>query len=216
LQALDDLDAAPDDEHVEGPEEEEADPDAGGVGGGGGPEDLGHRPDGLATDPALDAEPAAGDEGSEDGGHVGAEDAEAGSDVDGERDAVLGSSVGVEDHRDEDDEVAEEDGEDGLLPAHAACDEAAGEHVGGDADGHGDPEGGVVVEAPGAVFAGDGGEVFVPESVADVGGSGDGREDHRARVGPLSDDSFVDLWLSEVYRLEQTQERRPTRAAVTS
>ena len=171
LEALDGLDALPDDEHVEGPEEEEADPDAGGVVGGGGDEDFGHGPDGLAADPTLDAEPAAGDEGSEDGGDVGAEDAEGGSDVDGKGDAVFGSGVGVEDHRDEHDEVAEKDGGDGLEPAHAAGDEAAGEHVGGDADGHRNPEGGVVVEAPGAVFAGDGGEVFVPESVADVGGS---------------------------------------------
>ena len=48
-----------------------------------------------------------------------------------------------------------------LIPAR---DETAGEHVGGDADGHGNPERGVVVDAPGALGLGDGREVFVVQS----------------------------------------------------
>src|SRR5262249_33667681 len=82
---------------------------------------------------------------------------------DGEWDAVLRARVRVEDHWDKHDDVAEQDGEDGLLPVHAAGDQAGGEHVGRYADRHGDPEGGEVGGSPGALFGRDGGEVFVVE-----------------------------------------------------
>ena len=54
----------------------------------GGPEDVDHGGDGLAADPALDAEPAAGHEGSEECGDVRPAGAEAGADEDREGDAV--------------------------------------------------------------------------------------------------------------------------------
>ncbi|PIQ96745.1 MAG: hypothetical protein COV67_07830 [Nitrospinae bacterium CG11_big_fil_rev_8_21_14_0_20_56_8] len=67
----------------------------------------------------MDAEPAAGDERPQDGGHVGAEDSERRPAIDRVGDAVLRARVGVEDHRKKDDAVAEEDGQDGLIPVHA-------------------------------------------------------------------------------------------------
>ncbi len=74
--------------------------------------------------------------------------------VDGERDAVLRAGVGVEDHRDQDDDVAEEDGQHRLPPVHALVDQRRGEHVGRDAGGHRDPQGGDVAQAPACAAAG--------------------------------------------------------------
>ena len=133
------FDAAEDDENVEGPESEEANPDTVGRLSDGGPEDLEHGVDGLAADPGLDAEPSAGHEGAQDGGNVGASHAERGAHENREWDAVLGSRVGVEQHGHEYDQVAEQDSPDRLPPAHAAGDQTGGEHVGRDADGHRDP-----------------------------------------------------------------------------
>ena len=118
----------------------------------------------CAADPGLDAEPSAGYEGAEHCGEIGSAGAEAGAHEDGKWDSVLRAGVGVEQHGDEDDEVAEQDGEDGLLPVHAACDERRGEHVGGDLHGHGEPEGDVVVGGPGALCWCGGGEVGVVEA----------------------------------------------------
>jgi hypothetical protein len=101
----------------------------------------------------------AGDEGSEECGDIGAADSPGGAAVDGEGDSVTCAGVGVEDHRDEDDGVGEKDGEDGLVPVHAAVDERGGEGVGGDAGGHGDPQRGDVPGSPFAPGGGDGGHV---------------------------------------------------------
>jgi len=157
LQEADGFDAAENYGDVEEPEEEEA-------GGGAlrevlpaGDEGDEHGVDGFAADPGLNAEPAAGYQGAEDGWDVGAEDAERGAGENGEGNAVLRAGVGVEDHGDKDENVAEENGEERLLPVHAAGDHAAGEEVGGDIDAHGDPQGGVAVGGPGAAGWLDGG-----------------------------------------------------------
>ena len=102
----------------------------------------------AAADPGLDAEPAAGDERAQDRRHVGADDAERGAAIDGEGNAVARPGVGVEDHRHQHDDIAEENGEDGLPPVHAAVDERRGQHVGRDAGGHGNPQGRDVPHAP--------------------------------------------------------------------
>ncbi len=115
--------------------------------------------EGGAADPGLDAEPSAGDEARRRAGTLAPRSAERCAAVDGEGDSVARAGVGVEDHGDEDDGVGEEDGEDGLPPVHAAGDESGGEHVGGDAGGHGDPEGGDIPGSPLAAGAGDGGHV---------------------------------------------------------
>ena len=89
----------------------------------------------------------------------------------GKRDAVLGAGMRVEQHGDEDDEVAEQDGGDSLLPVHAAGDERGGEHVGGDFHRHGKPQCDVVVGGPGAARRECGGEVGVVEARVGVGDS---------------------------------------------
>ncbi len=66
---------------------------------------------GGAADPGLDSKPAAGDECAQEGRDVGADSAEGGAAVNREGDAVVRSGVGVEHHRDEHDEVGQEDGE---------------------------------------------------------------------------------------------------------
>lgn len=123
-------------------------------------EDLVNR---LAADPRLDAEPTAGDERAEHGGNVRSAHAEGRAAIHGERDAVFRASVGVEHHRDEHDDVAEKDCENGLRPVHALADQRRGEHVGRDARRHRDPERGEVPAAPFAAGGRHGGEVGVPE-----------------------------------------------------
>ncbi len=157
----DGFDATPDNDHVEQPEAEEACPQDGWVGGDGWPDDLEHGVDGGAADPRLNAKPAAGDNGAEDGGDICAADAEGGADEDGKGNTVFCAGMGVEQHGDENDEVAEEDRADRLLPVHALGNEAGGELVGGDLHAHGEPESGVVVEAPGALRRRCGSEVTV-------------------------------------------------------
>ncbi len=80
---------------------------------------------------------------------------------DRERNTVLRSRVRVEQHRNEHDEVTEEDGEDGLLPIHAPGDERSGQHVGRDLHGHREPQRDVVVRRPGAAIRFSGREVCV-------------------------------------------------------
>ena len=108
-------------------------------------EDLVDR---LAADPGLDAEPAAGDQGPQERRDVRPEDAERRPAVDRERDAVLGPGVGVQDHRDQHDRVAQEDRQDRLPPVHPLGDQRRGQHVGRDAGRHRDPEGRDVLGAP--------------------------------------------------------------------
>ena len=119
--------------------------------------------DGLAADPGLDAEPAAGYECPQHRRNVGAADAEGSSHEHRKRDAVLGTGMRVQQHRDEHNQVAQQDRPHGLPPIHPAGDKAGGEHVGGDADAHRDPQRSVIVDAPGALCRRDGSEVLVEE-----------------------------------------------------
>lgn len=86
---------------------------------GGGPENAEHGINGLTTDPGLNAKPAASDESAKNGGNVGATDTEGSAHKDGEGDAVFGAGMGIEEHGNQDDEIAEEDGQNGLHPVHA-------------------------------------------------------------------------------------------------
>jgi hypothetical protein len=128
-----------------------------------GNEDGGDFVEGFAADPGLDAEPSAGDEGAEQGGDVGAADAETGAAIDGKGNPIARAGVGVEDHGDQDDGVAERDGEDGLPPVHAFGNQRRGEHVGGDAGRHADPEGGDIERAPFSAGPRRGSDVTVEE-----------------------------------------------------
>src|SRR6266568_4089281 len=98
-----------------------------------------HGIDGFAADPGLNAEPAAGDQGAQDRGDISAENAKGSAGKNWKRDAVAGACVGVQKHGDQNQHVAEKDGEERLLPVHPAGNHAAGKHVGGDVHAHGNP-----------------------------------------------------------------------------
>src|SRR5579859_7863862 len=125
-----------------------------------------HGVDGFAANPCLDAEPTASHKRAQDGGHVGAQYAKRGACEDGEGNAIARSRVRVQQHRDEYEHVAEKNGEERLLPVHAAGNHAARKHVRGDVHAHGNPESGVGVSAPGAAFRRDWSEVLVIERAA--------------------------------------------------
>ena len=76
FQDLDGFDAAPDHRDIEQPESEEADPLAPGGLCGAGPQNFEHGKDGLAADPALNAEPSASHQGAQHGRDIGSADAE--------------------------------------------------------------------------------------------------------------------------------------------
>ena len=90
--------------------------------------------DGLAADPGLNAEPSAGHQRAQHGGNIRAAHAEGGAHEDRKGNAVLRARMRVEQHGNQHDQVAEQDGADGLPPVHAAGDQAAAQHVGGNAD----------------------------------------------------------------------------------
>ena len=125
--------------------------------------------DGRAADPRLNAEPSAGHQSAHERRDVRAEGPERGAEQHRERNAVGRARMRVEGHRDEHDEIAEENGEGGLPPIHALLDEAAGEGVSRDADRHADPEGGDVPCGPRPSILRNGSEVLVPEARIVVG-----------------------------------------------
>lgn len=160
-----------------------------GQGGGGLLEGGGEEEeDGLAADPRLDAEPAAADEGAEEGGDVGTADAEGGAGEDREGDAVPGAWDAGEDEGEEDDEVGKDDGGHTLPPGHAEVDEAAGEVVGGNSHDEANPEASHVPGGEGAGGGGDGGKVGSPGSGGIWIGSGLGHYSKgRGRTDRLGD-----------------------------
>ena len=79
--------------------------------------------DRLAADPRLDAEPAARDQRAQQGRHVRAARAERRAAIKPETEFRRRARVRVEDHRDEHDDVAEKNRQDGLPPIHAAADQ---------------------------------------------------------------------------------------------
>src|SRR6266702_4217772 len=166
LQEADGFDAAENHQHVEEPEESEADRRTGMKVCPRRGEGHDHGVDRFAADPGLNAKPAAGDKSTQDGGDVGAENAEGSTSENRKRDTVLRARMGVQKHGDQHKEVAEKNGEERLLPVHAAGDHAAGEHVGGNVHAHGNPQGGVVVSAPSAALARDRSEILVVERTA--------------------------------------------------
>ena len=109
--------------------------------------------------------------------------AEAGAAQHRERDAVFRAGVGVEDHRHQHDDVAEQDGQHRLPPGHALLHQPGGERVGGDDHAHADPERGDVIGGPGAARERRRREVGIPErAVRDVLGQLD--DGHAGRISP--------------------------------
>ena len=120
----------------------------------------------FAADPRLNAEPAAGHERPHQGGKVRTDRAVGDAREDGERDAVLRPGMGVEQDWNEDDGVAEEDGDERLPPVHAARHQPRRQHVGRDAVRHADPQRRVVVGRPRAGGERNRREVVVVERAA--------------------------------------------------
>ena len=65
-----------------------------------------------------------------------------------ERNAIIGARMRIQQHGNQHDHVAQQNGPDRLFPAHTARDQAGSQHVRGNADAHGHPERGVIVDAP--------------------------------------------------------------------
>src|SRR6266581_5102947 len=166
LQEANGFNAAKNHQYVEEPEQNEADSRAGMKVCPRRGEGHDHSVDGFAADPCLNAKPTAGDKSTQDGGDVGAENAEGSTSENRKRDTVLRARMGVQKHGDQHKEVAEKNGEERLFPIHAAGDHAAGEHVGGNVHAHGNPQCGVVVSAPSAALARDRSEILVVERTA--------------------------------------------------
>ena len=96
-------------------------------------------------------------------GHVRAEGAVGRAREHRKRDAVFRAGMRVQQNRNQDDGVAEQDREQRLPPVHPGRHQARGEHVGRDAVRHADPQRGVVVGRPGAPADGHRGQVGVVE-----------------------------------------------------
>ena len=118
---------------------------------------------GLAADPCLNAEPAARHDGPHERRQVRTCRAVGGARKNRKRNPVLRPGVRVEQDRDEDDRVAEQDREHGLHPAHTRGHEARGQHVGRNAMRHADPQRRVVVRRPTALVNRDRRQVRVVE-----------------------------------------------------
>jgi len=145
LEEANGFDPAQNDQNVEEPEEEKADCRAVVKTRPRGSEGYNHGVDGLAADPSLDAEPAASDEGAQDRGNIGAENAKrsapqkTGNGMPYCAPAWALSSMGINTST-----LPRKTVEERLPPIHAAGDHAAGEQCTWDVHAHGDPQSGVV------------------------------------------------------------------------
>ena len=96
---------------------------------------------------------------------------------------VLGARVADRQHRDQDEDVGQEDREQRLVPGHPERDQAGGQQPRRDVDRHADPQGQVVVGGPGPLLDRDRGQVLVVEPRAFQRRVDLGQELH-APVGP--------------------------------
>jgi len=138
-------------------------------------DDRRHGIDRRAADPRLNAKPAAGDERAHERRDIRAQRPKGSADQHGEGDAVGRPRVRVERHRDEHNQVAEKDRQDGLFPVHTLLDEAAGQGVGRDANRHSHPKRGDAPHRPSAPARRDGREIVIDQRC--------GFEQGRERIG---------------------------------
>ena len=108
--------------------------------------------DGEGHNHCLDAEPAAGDDPPDQGRDVGAEKPETRPQKYREGYTVLGPGKGIQDHGEQNDHIAQKNGEHGREPVKTGCDHAGREHPGGYADAHAHPHGEILIVAPGSLF----------------------------------------------------------------
>ncbi|MNQ83207.1 hypothetical protein D3C85_982800 [compost metagenome] len=127
---------------------------------------------GQPAEHRLDAKPAAGHQGANQAGDVGADHPERRTQQHRKRDAVLGAGEGIEGQRNQDDDVGQQNRQQRLANAQAKVGgEYPAQGVGRHADRHPDPQGGDVPFVPGAfVHLGRRDVVVVPGAVEDVAG----------------------------------------------
>ena len=123
-------------QHVQQPESEEANPHAGRKGADAGERNLQHGIDRLTADPGLNAEPTASHQRAQNRRHIRAAHAERRAHKNRKRNAVLRARVRVQQHRNEHDQVAQQNRADRLPPTHAAGDQTRRQHVSRNADAH--------------------------------------------------------------------------------
>jgi len=192
---LDSLDSSRDDRDLDQPEQRERQSHAPSHGSPARPRGNEERVKRESTDPSLNAEPPARDDRAEHRGNVCPANSEARSAHHGEGDTVLGSGMRVQNHRDEHDDVAEEDRHQRLPPGHAFLHQSGRKRVCRDDHTHADPQRRNVVGGPRAPGEWRGREILVPErTMLDVVRNGDrlgrvrharGRCDHDARPAVL-------------------------------
>ena len=117
---------------------------------------LGHEDpregvDGHAAKEGIDAEPATGHHRPHKRRDVRAQNAKARAQEDRKRNAVLGARVRIEHQRNENDDVADGDGESRDAQGGAAGHDSTRQHIGGNAHRHAHPEGGDVPFRPRAL-----------------------------------------------------------------
>ena len=120
----------------------------------------------AAADPGLNSKPAAGNQRAQERRDICAGRAERGTAIDGKRDAIMRAGVGIEDHGNEHNKIAQENCEDSLPPVHAAAlriHEGRSEHVSRNTCGHRDPQRGKAAGAPLSSARGDRSEVRVEQ-----------------------------------------------------
>ena len=135
--------------------------------GGCRPHDPQHGVNRSPTYPRLNAEPAACDDGTQNGGQVRTTHSKRRANEDREWNAVLCARMRIEQHGHKHNEIAKQHRADCLLPIHAFGDERGSELIGGDLHGHGEPEGDVVVHRPCALRGRGGSQVSVGEGWVD-------------------------------------------------
>src|SRR5205823_8857742 len=124
-QPTDAINSLVDDEHVDSPKEEETNKlrQSDAKCGGGARSEAGNKDrhdfvNGIAANPGLNAKPTAGDERAHERGNVRAARSKRSATENREGDSVTRPGVCIEDHRNNDDQIAKENGEDGLRPIH--------------------------------------------------------------------------------------------------
>src|ERR1700727_1955071 len=98
FEKFDHLDAAPYDQHVDGPEGKKTDPVTGGKTCRAGPDDAEHGEDGLPSDPGLNSEPPASDKRAENRRNIGTANAEGCAHKNRKWNAVASAGVGIQEH----------------------------------------------------------------------------------------------------------------------
>jgi len=111
-------------------------------------QDIANRINRIATDPALNPEPAAGNNGAQKSRHFATADAERRSDQHRKRNPVFGAGVTNQQHRDQNDHIAQQHDTNRLHAGKTLIDQTSRQHVTGNAHHHASPQCRVMPPAP--------------------------------------------------------------------